>query len=275
METTALQQLGFTDYEARAYVALLAGGELNGYALSKATGIPRANIYAVAGKLVQRGAARRIENSAGTAYVAADSGQLLRDIESHQRQALGAARQALAQLRPQSTPPHMVNLRGDEVLAHARRLIDRCSQTLLIAVQPTEAALLATQVRQTRERGVAITTLCLEGCENDCGGCAGQIHRCNLAPGGRARWLLLVGDGSSALMAQMADGATAVLTEHPLVVELASAYIQQSATLATLGSELAGRFDGLLSAETLRLLDGLYPDSSFLAHMRTATPPTT
>ena len=55
----ALHQLGFTEYEARAYAALVAGGELNGYALAKASGIPRANVYAVAGKLVARGAAVR------------------------------------------------------------------------------------------------------------------------------------------------------------------------------------------------------------------------
>ena len=37
-----LQQLNFSEYEARAYIALLQHNPLNGYALAKESGIPRA-----------------------------------------------------------------------------------------------------------------------------------------------------------------------------------------------------------------------------------------
>ena len=107
----ALQHLGFTDYEARAYVALVAGGELNGYALAKASGIPRANIYAVAGKLVQRGAAQRVERPAGAAYVAIEPRLLLRDMELQRRKAISEARQALAGLSASARPAARARVR--------------------------------------------------------------------------------------------------------------------------------------------------------------------
>lgn len=265
----ALQQLGFTVYEARAYIALVSGGEFNGYALAKASGIPRANIYAVAERLVQRGAAHRVDRAAGAAYVAIEPNALLRNMEGERRKIMGEARHALSSLSRERHAPAVLNLRGDEVLERATQLIDATTTSLRIALQPSEAARLATPVREARERGVAITTLCLEGCEVECGGCAGNIHRCRLAPAGRTRWLLIVSDGHTALLGQFAErGVSAVFTEQSLVVELTTAYIQQSTTLAILGSELAGRFEGLLSAETRQVLDGLYPAGDFLAYMR-------
>lgn len=265
----ALQQIGFTEYEARAYAALVAGGELNGYALAKASGIPRANIYAVAGKLVRRGAAQRVERAGGAAYVAVEPKRLLRAIDDERRQAMAGAREALASLSHERNPPVVLNLRDDEVLQRAAQLIGASTASLHMALQPSEAAQLADPLRVARERGVAITTLCLEGCEAECGGCAGNIHRCHLAPSGAARWLLVVADERTALLGHFTSRrATAVFTEQPLVVELAMAYIQQSTTLAILGSELAGRFESLLSAKSRRMLDGLVPAGDFLAHMR-------
>lgn len=65
---TLLQQLGFGDYEARAYVALLQRSPLNGYELAKSSGIPRANIYAVLQKLEERNAVVRLDTPTGSRY---------------------------------------------------------------------------------------------------------------------------------------------------------------------------------------------------------------
>ena len=53
--TALLQQLGFSEYEARAYLALLQRSPLNGYELAKVSGLPRANTYAVLQKLRNAG----------------------------------------------------------------------------------------------------------------------------------------------------------------------------------------------------------------------------
>ncbi|MEO6799305.1 MAG: helix-turn-helix domain-containing protein [Rhodanobacter sp.] len=265
----ALQQLGFTEYEARAYEALVAGGELNGYALAKASGIPRANIYAAAGKLVQRGAAHRVERPAGVAYLAVEPSLLLHEMEVVRRQAMEEAREALARLSRERHPPVVLNLRDGEVLERAAQLVDASTKNLRIALQPAEAAQLASHLRAARERNVAITTLCLDRCETECGGCVGNIHRGHAVPPGGSRWLLVVSDNRAALLGCFASGSvTAVFTEQPLVVELATAYIQQSTTLAILAGELAGRLEGLLSTKTRHALDALYPAEDFLAHMR-------
>jgi predicted transcriptional regulator len=265
-----LQQLGFGDYEAKAYVGLVGAGQCNGYEVAKAAGMPRANVYAVLERLVERGAAQRLETSQGVRYAATAPQQLLARLgQTHQR-TLDAAQDALAALEHPDASSPAFNLRNlDELMAHAGADMDVANETLLIAIQPAEAAQLAEPLQRARDRGVDITTLCLEACERECGGCQGRIHRLQLAPQGTARWLLLVVDQRQALLGQL-DGANAegVVTAQRVVVELVSAYIRQSLALALLGNELGGRLDDLLSKQARHALNRLYPDEDFLAHIQ-------
>lgn len=271
-----LQSLGFTEYEARAYSTLVQHDDLNGYELAKASRIPRANIYAVLDKLVQRGAAHRMDCTNGPRYSALDPKQLLRSIETGHQRTLDEARDAFASLAQRRESAAVFNLRDDELLPKARQLIDAADTSLLVAIQPTEAQVLAAPLQHARERGVAITTLCLEGCDHECSDCQGDIHRYPLAPAGELRWLLLVADARTAYVGHLGNtSVAALLTEQPLVVELASAYIRQSVTLALLGSELSGKFEGLLSREAqqcLRRLDTTGDIFGATQHPGKATP---
>ncbi len=256
-----LQALGFSEYEARAYVTLLEHGELSGYAWAQQSGIPRANIYAVARKLADRGAVQQSEGKTGSTWSPVPAQQLLSGIRAQYKRSLTLAEEALASLGRAGQSATVFNLRNDQLLVRARQLIDAAENSLLIAIQPPEAAALAASLRQARERGVAITTLCLEACEQPCGGCQGDLHRYQLAPCDGSRWLVASIDHHQVLMGQLtAQHAEGVVTAQHLVVELAEAYIRQSLALALLGSELAGRFDGLLSEQARRLLATLFPE---------------
>jgi DNA-binding MarR family transcriptional regulator len=255
-----LQRLGFTEYEAQAYVTLVEHGELSGYELAKRSGIPRANVYAVIDKLLERGAVLQAQGEKGPRYAAVPSATLLHSMDAEHKRSLNAADKALAGLAQAETPASVFNLGGEQLLDQARQLIDACAEHLLIAIQPAEASALAPALQQARARGVEIVTLCLEACEQPCGGCQGKLHRHALAPGDGSRWLLLVMDGHKALVGRFGEATReGLVTAQSLVVELTNAYIHQSIALATLGDELAGRFDGLLSEQAVRLL---YPEGA-------------
>ncbi|HET6655878.1 MAG TPA: helix-turn-helix domain-containing protein [Gammaproteobacteria bacterium] len=270
---TLLQDLGFTDYEARAYISLVGAGERNGYEVAKAAGMPRANVYAVLERLVERGAARRLDTPDGARYAAVKPAQLVRRLDKRHQRTLAAVDKALAALEVADESAPVFNLKSyKELIGQARAAIDGSASELLIGIQPTEAAALAEPLREARERGVVITTLCMEACEDECGGCQGTIHRYNLAPKNDARWLLLIGDKTHAIAGEiMPAGATAVATRHRLIVELIAAYIRQSLALATLADDLGERFEGLLSHEARRVLDDLHPEGSFLARLTDIT----
>jgi len=267
---SALQNLGFSDYEARAYVSLVRAGSLNGYETAKDSGIPRANVYAVLERLVERGAARRLKTRGGARYAALPPDQLLQRLEKEQLRNLGAAREALQGLSRSGEDTPVFNLQDqDELHEQARALIDSSQQSLLVAIQPPEAALLAPVLRNARERGVTITTLCMQACATECGSCQGEIHRYCLTPGQHIRWLLLVADNRQLVAAEFRAGDTrALFTEQPLVVALAAAYIRQSLALATLAGELGEEFHGLISEYARQVLDALHPEGGFFAHLK-------
>lgn len=265
----ALQQLGFTEYEARAYTTLVAEGALNGYSLAKKTGIPRANIYAVVEKLASRGAILRAEGHAGQHYTAIPPEQLLQSLESAHKRALNVAGHSLTRQVRRQPPAAIFNLRGEELLARAEQLIDAAKQALLIALQPPEAGKLAGPLRMAQERGVRITTLCLHACETVCPACRGDTHRHALAPADDTRWLVMVTDHAITLVGQFDDdGAYGMTTHQPLVVELATAFIRQNLALAALCKEMTGHAEDLLPESVLAQLNDLYPDGGFPAYLR-------
>jgi sugar-specific transcriptional regulator TrmB len=90
-----LQALGFSSYEARVYLALLHGGRLKGYEAAKRSGVPRSMVYQVLGRLVDRGAAYRVEEGEGTFYGAVSQEELLARLEAEARERFARARESL------------------------------------------------------------------------------------------------------------------------------------------------------------------------------------
>ena len=266
-----LQDLGFGEYEARAYAALVGMGAANGYEIAKASGMPRANVYGVLEKLVQRSAARRIKQRTGMRYAAIAPHELLQNLESEHARALTAAGRALEALArgPELVP--VFNLKDESELHNQTcALIDGARRNLLVAIRPPEAAKLASRLREARSRGVAITTLCMEACVEPCGGCQGDLYRYRMQPDQRDRWLLLVADDARMVAAEIdARAVRAVATEQFLVVSLAAAYIRQSIALVTLAGELGEKFHGLLSEHARQVLDALHPGDGFFEHLAT------
>lgn len=69
METISeLVDLGFTEYEAKVYLALLKENPSNGYQLSKRTGVPRSMVYEALGRLHARGAVLKTGSVKATLY---------------------------------------------------------------------------------------------------------------------------------------------------------------------------------------------------------------
>jgi len=52
---TTLKNLGFTEYEAKAYIALLEKSPLSGYGVALNSGVPRSKIYEVLDGMAQNG----------------------------------------------------------------------------------------------------------------------------------------------------------------------------------------------------------------------------
>src|SRR5512143_1858096 len=79
--------VGFTEYEAKAYVALLRLGPATGYQVAKESGVPRSMIYESLNKLAARGAVLTQSVGKMVRYAPVPPEQLLsrmrRELEDH------------------------------------------------------------------------------------------------------------------------------------------------------------------------------------------------
>lgn len=110
-----LRSLGFTDYEAQAYLALLQDSPATAYQVSKETGLPRPNIYAALENLTKKGAVQPVtENPVRYVPVQPEVlfARMLQDVDSQCRRVAGK----LSRLRRHSGEEYVWSLRGDETI---------------------------------------------------------------------------------------------------------------------------------------------------------------
>jgi predicted transcriptional regulator len=267
----SLQRLGFSEYEARAYVTLLRKNRLNGYEIAKESGIPRANVYAVVAKLVERGALLAISSENGPRYTPIDPQQLVNRIEADQREALAATSTSLEGVTSQPDAEELLTARGySALLDHVISAIREAHDCVLLGLFPNEAQHLEREIAAAQARGVSITILCLTGCPGDCGSCGGRAYRYRVAAPEKARWLIVTVDGDALVAGQIqGDDATTLLTRQPMLVELTGAYIRQSITLASVISDLGSQLQRSLKPQTREILQSVSPESerTFIDYM--------
>ena len=159
----ALMALGFGNYEARAYCALLARSPANGYQVARASGIPRAKIYECLERLVVRGAAVPVESkdSEARCFAATDPVVLIDAIAQGFGGALDMAREALAEVRQQARVAEVLwrVTSQQNLIQRGRRLAEKARRTLHVALWAEEFGAMADALLSAGGRGVAIALI--------------------------------------------------------------------------------------------------------------------
>lgn len=268
-----LQELGFGEYEARAYQALLQHHPVSGYELAKVSHIPRANIYLVLQKLEERGAVVRVEDGNSTQYLPVAPEELLDAIEHRFVQTVAATKQALEAMRQPPAAGYVWHIQGyAHLLSHARAVLQSATKELLVAVWPQEALALAGDFAEAEARAVKVTTLCLAACAQECGGCRGQVFRNKVLDTEDARWLMLVPDGQAVLVGEITgDGQTSIVrSQQRLLVGMTAWFIRHSMALGIMLRDIGGQVEAQLTPQARTMLADVGPQGSrgWLAYMR-------
>ena len=255
-----LQRLGFTQYEALAYVALLKENPLNGYELARQSGIPRPNIYPVLQKLEERGAVLRMDTPEGVRYTPLSPDNLISKLNHQYQGVLEAASSALGEISTPASVETILNLRGyDTLLEHARLLLGSARANLYLITWPEEAQALGDALREAHQRGVRSVTLCPKACSRICPNCQGDLFRIPVSPAADSRWLVVVQDGVELLAGEIdpQHEAQGVRSRQEMLINLTTGYIQNSTALAQIVRDIGGRLDGLVTAQTLEQIETL------------------
>ena len=152
-----LVKIGFSEYEAKAYVALLRENPVTGYQIAKLSGVPRSMIYEVLGKLVARGAAMTLRRGGSLQYAPVPADEFLDQLMHEQEELVGSLKEHLAHLTVVPDLEYVWNIDGHEnVLAKVREMIDQAQETIYLALTPGIFQDLQAELRDALDRGVRV-----------------------------------------------------------------------------------------------------------------------
>jgi sugar-specific transcriptional regulator TrmB len=224
-----LVQIGFSEYEAKAYVALLRESPVTGYQLSKLSGVPRSMIYEVVGKLTSRGAAMTLRTGGATKYAPVPAMEFLDQLHREHEELTDSLKDDLATLTSAPDLEYVWNIEGHEnIMAKAMEMIDQAEARVYLALLPTTFPALQSALEEAIEREVRVviyttTDLDLPGAEV-------VVARVTEQTLGQARGLglILVIDGEEVLVGEWltATQARASWTSSPLLVFIAEHHLR-------------------------------------------------
>jgi sugar-specific transcriptional regulator TrmB len=152
-----LQRLGFTQYEARIYVALTRTGALNGNEISHASQVPSSKTYETLRKLVAKGAVAGFADGEVTKYVALPSAQVLARYRENISSTLDYLEVELARISAYEAEEHVLSIRGEpSVLIQAREAIAMARTEVYISLWSAELPALCSALREAAGRGARI-----------------------------------------------------------------------------------------------------------------------
>lgn len=154
-----LQKIGLSQYESKAYIALLQHSPVTGYELSKRSSVPRSMIYEVISKLNDKGAIYTIPSET-LKYSPVPPEAFLTRFRKNMDTTLDfleTSLQTLAQSREVAVVSQINGYRHvvDEILS----LIEETKQELWLSVWHPQTSLVEPAVQQAQKRGVAVFSM--------------------------------------------------------------------------------------------------------------------
>ena len=224
-----LVRIGFSEYEAKAYVALLRESPVTGYHISKLSGVPRSMIYEVLGKLTSRGAAMTLRKGDATQYAPVSPDEFLDQLHREYETLVGALKDDLSDLASASDLEYVWNIEGHEnIMARTEEMVSQAQDRIYLALRPATFPALRRVLDGAIERGVRVVLYTTE--ELDLPGGRVVVAHVSEETLGQARGLglILVIDGKEVLIGEWltATQARASWTSSPLLVFIAEHHLR-------------------------------------------------
>ncbi len=245
-----LQEFGFSNYEARAYLTLLGNSPLTGYQLAKLCGVPRSRIYETLEKLTQKGLVFTLQSDP-VRHAPLNSRELLTRLRSGFDDSLKILEDEVAHAPSRSAMESIWTIQGRaNILAKAQDMIVGASESVYLAAWDQVIREIKPALEQAGARGVRIIVV-------SCGDVdlsTGILYRHRFqeqlsATGGSS--IDLVVDGTEVLVGEATQGemGQAAWTRNIGLVFIAQEYIRHEVYIHKLIEKLGtGSLDEVRSA---------------------------
>jgi sugar-specific transcriptional regulator TrmB len=261
---SALEALGFSLNESRAYGALLRQSPATGYEVVVRAQIPRSAVYGVLRRLVSTGAARAIAGSPER-FAAVPASEVLLLLKKRFDSSVEALEDAVLTIDVAPPPPDAFSVRGyGRILEEAERLVRASKSRLVVSGWPREIALIAPEIRRAAKRRVYSVVFSHASLPKLPGETFSYgLDESSLETFWKHR-LVVVSDDTSTLIAatESSEQDSGVVCETPAIAEIATSQVALDITLlaqrtkrdveATMAKMLGarvGRLDTLLGTK--------------------------
>lgn len=240
-----LMYTGLSEYESRAYIALLGSSPASAYEISKSSGIPTSKVYEVLARLEERGVATQVEVSGKNKYVPQSPEDFLRMRRHLMETTLNGLEVTLDEVTNISEASVIWNISSyDDLLEKSQILIENAKETLLLSLWEQEAEELKPSLLKAKRRGVKIAILHFGAPSLDIGTVYAHPIEHTLLKEKGGRGIVAVSDSVEALVGTvkgqlLAEGA---LSRNDGFVSMAEDYIKHDIYMM----KVVARFDPLL-----------------------------
>ena len=156
----ALGDLGFTEYEAKVYLALVGESPLTGYAVARASGVPRSKVYEVLEGMSGRGEVL-VSHGEPVRYAPLPPRELIAARRRQAEGALSAAADGLERHARGSGGSDLIwDITGrEEVLGRLREVIGRAERRVLLQIWREDAPEVRDELAAAAGRGVEVVVV--------------------------------------------------------------------------------------------------------------------
>jgi sugar-specific transcriptional regulator TrmB len=155
----ALNRLGLTVYEAKAYIALLRKSPLNGNEISRSSGVPGPKIYETLTRMTQKGLVVPL-NTDPQLYTPLAWREFVKLRKKEFKNAEKTLSVSLEKIAETPADIALWQLTGyDALIGKAQEMIEEAAKDVLASLWHQEAVLLESRLRQALRKGVMIVTI--------------------------------------------------------------------------------------------------------------------
>ena len=157
---SSLTQIGFTEYEAKVYLALLHESPATGYQLSKKSGVPRSMVYEALGRLAVRGAVLETVEGRATLYRPLPPDVLLDRYQEDQRRMVAGLRLGMEKIYQSSDEDKVWSISGQRaIFSYATQMLREAKKDVYAVLNDAALGALETEFAAICQRDVDINAL--------------------------------------------------------------------------------------------------------------------
>ncbi len=155
-----LISLGFSEYEAKSYLALIKGFPATPYEIAKRSGIPTSKIYGVLSRLLEKGIITQLEDNNKLKYVPMQPDEFISSYKNRMDDTLDSLKDDLKSVKGIGEYSYIWNINSYESLMDkAKRIVQNAQTSLLVSLFKDELNILLPLIREAEKRKINVAII--------------------------------------------------------------------------------------------------------------------